>query len=154
MGDPFMCENPLDPVNSLDFTDIWCGPWLLKSLDVYFSAGKVPKAPGLLSASGAWLATTGTEWRLCGFPPAPLKRFLNGRYLIICIFVMNDDEVSYTIKKLLSKEKHPPGTAVLSSSHLTLQLSQRTPRPRSLPEHHLPLLLRASYLPGELLYSS
>ena len=60
-------EKYLNSVNRLNITNIYYDPRTLRSLDVYFSAKKVPKAPG--------------DRHL---PPDPLKRFLKVRYPIIC----------------------------------------------------------------------
>lgn len=60
-------EKYLNSVNRSNITNIYYDPRTLRSLDVYFSAKKVPKAPG--------------DRHL---PPDPLKRLLKVRYPIIC----------------------------------------------------------------------
>ena len=65
-----MCENPLDPVNSLDFTDIWCGPWLLKFLCVLF-CGKSTKSAGVAKRQWRLVSNDRNGVETLRFPPDP-----------------------------------------------------------------------------------
>ena len=78
-----MCENPLDPVNSLDFTDIWCGPWLLKFLCVLF-CGKSTKSAGVAKRQWRLVSNDRNGVETLRFPPDPLKRFCSERQVFYC----------------------------------------------------------------------
>ncbi len=116
---------------------------------MYFSARKVPKAPGLLSASGAWLATTKMKWRPCGFPPDLLKRFFSKERffttLLRCLLFLN--------KRKSQKEKITPALSAYGAGVLFQKQQQAVYVPLSHPRHrriiwyfHFAKILHAGHL--------
>ncbi len=108
MGDPFMCENPLDPVNSLDLTDIWCGPWLLKFLCVLF-CGKSTKSAGVAKRQWHLVSNDRNGVETLRISPGPLKT-LSERQVSYHLYICDGRRRSllYDKKTAVQGEISPP----------------------------------------------